>query len=196
MGWIPVAAAGVEALGGLMSSKKQASSTTSAANIQARSAANAARIRAQSDAAQLKYLQGESRLTRLQDEINRRANWGQWETSEANIFNRNRDAAMNAYDALTAQGLSATDLYNVGQGNIYDQWTTGRADTNLELARRDQRMSDLGMMLGSDPRTRLTFRDDPELRQATYRPGPRPTVTPRETRPYVPSNLPTGSSNV
>ena len=102
---------------------------------------------------------------------------------------------MNAYGATTAQGLNATDLYNVGQGNIYDQWTTGRADTNLELARRDQRMSDLGVMLGSDPRERLSFRDDPTLRQATYTPGPRPIITEREKRPFVPSNLPTSASN-
>jgi hypothetical protein len=188
MAW-QVAAAGVSALGGLMSSKKRASSATNAANIQARSAANSARIRAQSDAEQLKYLRGESDLTRRQDEINRRANWGQWDTSESNLYNRTRDALLNTYGAQTAQGLNATDLYNVGQGNIYDQWTTGRGDTNLQLARKDQRMSDLGVMLGSDPRTRLEFRDDPTLRQATYTPGPRPIITERERREFVSSNL-------
>tara|TARA_R110000824_G_scaffold123311_4_gene281048 strand:- start:375 stop:992 length:618 start_codon:yes stop_codon:yes gene_type:complete len=193
--WIPLATAGISALGGLMSSKKEASSASNAATIQARSAANTARIRADSDAAQLAYLRGESDLTRQQAEINRKANWGQWDTSESNIHNRTRDALLNTYGATTAQGLNATDLYNVGQGNIYDQWTTGRADTNLELARRDQRMSDLGVMLGSDPRERLSFRDDPTLRQATYTPGPRPIITEREKRPFAPSNLPTSASN-
>jgi hypothetical protein len=196
MSWIPVAAAGVTALGGLMSGKKQASSATNAANISARSATNAARIRSQSDAETLKYVRGEQKLTRIQNEIDRRANFNLSDTYESNVFNRNRDALLNTYGTRTAQGLNETDRYNVGQGNVYDQWTTGRADTNLMLAREDQEMSDLGVMLGSDPRTRLTFRDDPTLRLATSTPGPRPIIAPRETTPYIPGNLPPDSSRV
>jgi hypothetical protein len=190
------AAAGVSALGGLMGAKKTASAATNAANIQARSMANAARIRNQFDEKQLAYLRGESLLTRQQDEINRRANFNLSDTYESNVFNRNRDALLNTYGTRTAQGLNETDRYNVGQGNVYDQWTTGRADTNLMLAREDQEMSDLGVMLGSDPRTRLTFRDDPTLRLATSTPGPRPIIAPRETTPYIPGNLPPDSSRV
>ena len=180
-----VAAAGVSALGGLMGAKKQSSAETNAANIQARAAANAARIRNQFDEKQLKYLQGESSLTRQQDEINRRANFGQWDTDASNLYNRNRDALLNTYGATNAQGVNTTDRFNVGQGNIYDQWTTGRGDTNLQLARTDQRMSDLGAMLGIDRRSALEFEDDPALRQATFTPGPKPVITDREKTKYV-----------
>mgnify|MGYP003632743475 FL=1 len=181
-----VAAAGVSALGGLMGAKKQSSAETNAANIQARAAANAARIRNQFDEKQLKYLQGESLLTRQQDEINRKANFGQWDIDQANLYNRNRDALLNTYGAMNAQGLNTTDRFNVGQGNIYDQWTTGRGDTNLQLSRRDQRMSDLGAMLGIDRRSALEFEDDPTLRQATFTPGPKPIITDREKTKYAP----------
>jgi len=181
-----VAAAGVSALGGLMGAKKQSSADTNAANIQARAMTNAARIRNQFDEKQLKYLQGESLLTRQQDEINRKANFGQWDIDQANLYNRNRDALLNTYGAMNAQGLNTTDRFNVGQGNIYDQWTTGRGDTNLQLSRRDQRMSDLGAMLGIDRRSALEFEDDPTLRQATFTPGPKPIITDRERTEYAP----------
>jgi hypothetical protein len=184
--WIPLATAGISALGGLMSSKKTASGYTSSANIQARSLANSARIRARSEAEQLDYIKGESKLTRLQAAHAQQENYGMWDVSEQNIYNRKNADILNAYNAATAQGLNVTDLYNVGQGNIYDQWTTGRGDTNLQLARKDQRMSDLGVMLGSDPRERLIFEDDPSLRQATYRPGQQPITPDRVTRPYNP----------
>jgi len=176
---------GVQAVGNVWSSKIAAKSAKDSANIQARSVENSTRIRNQFDEKQLKYLQGESSLTRQQDEINRWANFGQWDTDASNLYNRNRDALLNTYGATNAQGVNTTDRFNVGQGNIYDQWTTGRGDTNLQLARTDQRMSDLGAMLGIDRRSALEFEDDPALRQATFTPGPKPVITDRERTKYV-----------
>jgi len=196
MSYIPIAAAGVTALGGLMGAKKQASSATSSANIQARSAANTARIRSQFDERQLEYLKGESLLARQQAEINRKANFGTWNVTEQNLYNRTRDALMNAYAGTTAQGLNEAARFNVGQGNIFDQWTTERADRNLQLGQQNQRMSDLGVMLGSDPRVPLNWRDDPTLRQYVYKPGTQPTISDRETTEFVPGAPLPGSSNV
>jgi hypothetical protein len=187
MAWIPtVAGAGLTALGAYGASKKQASSATNAANIRAQSEDNAAKIRSQFDERQLEYLKGESLLARQQAEVNRKANFGTWDVTEQNLYNRTRDALMNSYAATTAQGLNEADRFNVGQGNIFDQWTTGRADKNLQLTQKDQRMSELGVMLGMDPRVPLNFRDDPTLRQYVHKPGARPTMADRETMKYVP----------
>jgi hypothetical protein len=190
MGWAQVGAAGVTALGGLMGAKKQSSANTNAANISANATRDAARIRNQFDEKQLEYLKGESFLTRQQDEINRRANWYEHDATEQNLHNRLRDSFSNIYGATTAQGLNETNRFNVGQGNLYDRWTTERGDTNTKDALQYQQMSDIRAMLGSRPRGSLTFGDNPEFRQSTYTPGPRPTVTDREKREFVPSNVP------
>jgi hypothetical protein len=191
--WIPLATAGISALGGLMSSKKEASSSTNAANILARSTANTARIRAQSEAAQLAFLRGESGLTRQQAAHTQQENYGMHDVSEQNIHNRRNADILNAYAAATTQGLNLTDISNVEQGNIFNRWTTGRADTNIQLARRDEDMSDLGVMLGIDRRKPFEFRPDPTLLQATYRPGEQPITPDRVTRAYNPF-VPSGSS--
>jgi hypothetical protein len=196
MAWIPtVAGAGLTALGAYGASKKQASSATNAANIRARTAANNAKLLAQSEDTKLKYLQGESALTRQQAGHAQQENYGMWDVSEQNIYNRNNAAALNAYNLATTRGLNEVDRFNVGQGNVFDQWTTGRADRNLQLSQKDQRMSELGVLLGMRPRGGLTFGDDPTLRQATHRPGEQPVTPDRVTRPYNPF-VPTGSSDV
>jgi hypothetical protein len=174
---LTIAALAAKAGSNVWSAKVGAGASSNAADIQARTAANNAKLLAQSEATKLKYLQGESGLTRQQAAHTQQENYGMWDVSEQNIYNRKNADILNAYNAATTQGLNLTDLHNVEQGNIYNRWTTGRADTNLDLARRDQRMSDLGVMLGSDPRERLSFRDDPTLLQATYRPGEQP-ITP------------------
>jgi|TARA_R110000824_G_scaffold199685_1_gene383633 hypothetical protein len=187
---IPIAVAGVTGGALLASSKIQSNSNTDAADTRARAATEAARIRNQFDEKQLEYLKGESFLTRQQDEINRRANWYEHDATEQNLHNRLRDSFSNIYGATTAQGLNETNRFNVGQGNLYDRWTTERGDTNTKDALQYQQMSDIRAMLGSRPRGSLTFGDNPEFRQSTYTPGPRPTVTDREKREFVPSNVP------
>ena len=185
-----IGVAGVTGGALLASSKIQSNSNTDAADTRARAATEAARIRNQFDEKQLEYLKGESFLTRQQDEINRRANWYEHDATEQNLHNRLRDSFSNIYGATTAQGLNETNRFNVGQGNLYDRWTTERGDTNTKDALQYQQMSDIRAMLGSRPRGSLTFGDNPEFRQSTYTPGPRPTVTDREKREFVPSNVP------
>ena len=180
-----VAAAGVSALGGLMGAKKQSSAETNAANIQARAAANAARIRNQFDEKQLKYLMGESSLTRQQDEINRRANFGQWDTDASNLYNRNRDALLNNYGTNRAQSLTNVDLFNANARNQRTMYAADRDDTNLGLSRKDARMSHLGALLGIPERDPLQFNQLDALREGhAFDPG-KPIITDREKTEYV-----------
>jgi len=186
MPWGQVAAAGVSALGGLMGAKKQSSAETNAANIQARAMTNAARIRNQFDEKQLKYLQGESLLTRQQDEINREANWQGWNATEQNLHNRTRDALLNNYGINRAQSLTNVDLFNADARNQRTMYAAGRDDTNLGLSRKDARMSHLGALLGIPERDPLQFNQLDALREGhAFDPG-KPIITDREKTEYAP----------
>jgi hypothetical protein len=180
-----VAAAGITSASLLGSTKMQNSASANAANIQARSAANAARIRNQFDEKQLKYLMGESSLTRQQDEINRRANFGQWDTDASNLYNRNRDALLNNYGTNRAQSLTNVDLFNANARNQRTMYAADRDDTNLGLSRKDARMSHLGALLGIPERDPLQFNQLDALREGhAFDPG-KPIITDREKTKYV-----------
>jgi hypothetical protein len=180
-----VAAAGITSASLLGSTKMQNSASANAANIQARSAANAARIRNQFDEKQLKYLMGESSLTRQQDEINRRANFGQWDTDASNLYNRNRDALLNNYGINRAQSLTNVDLFNANARNQRTMYAADRDDTNLGLSRKDARMSHLGALLGIPERDPLQFNQLDALREGhAFDPG-KPIITDREKTKYV-----------
>tara|TARA_R110000824_G_C14930607_1_gene648681 strand:+ start:36 stop:629 length:594 start_codon:yes stop_codon:yes gene_type:complete len=180
-----VAAAGITSASLLGSTKMQNSASANAANIQARSAANAARIRNQFDEKQLKYLQAESSLTRQQDEINRRANFGQWDTDASNLYNRNRDALLNNYGINRAQSLTNVDLFNANARNQRTMYAADRDDTNLGLSRKDARMSHLGALLGIPERDPLQFNQLDALREGhAFDPG-KPIITDREKTKYV-----------
>ena len=180
-----VASQGAQAVGDLWSSKIAANSAKDSANIQARSAANTARIRNQFDEKQLKYLMGESSLTRQQDEINRRANFGQWDTDASNLYNRNRDALLNNYGINRAQSLTNVDLFNANARNQRTMYAADRDDTNLGLSRKDARMSHLGALLGIPERDPLQFNQLDALREGhAFDPG-KPIITDREKTKYV-----------
>ena len=180
-----VAAAGITSASLLGSTKMQNSASANASNIQARSAANAARIRNQFDEKQLKYLMGESSLTRQQNEINRRANFGQWDTDAANLYNRNRDALLNNYGINRAQSLTNVDLFNANARNQRTMYAADRDDTNLGLSRKDARMSHLGALLGIPERDPLQFNQLDALREGhAFDPG-KPIITDREKTKYV-----------
>jgi hypothetical protein len=180
-----VAAAGITSASLLGSTKMQNSASANAANIQARSAANAARIRNQFDEKQLKYLQGESLLTRQQDEINREANWQGWNATEQNLHNRTRDALLNNYGINRAQSLTNVDLFNANARNQRTMYAADRDDTNLGLSRKDARMSHLGALLGIPERDPFQFNQLDALREGhAFDPG-KPIITDREKTKYV-----------
>jgi hypothetical protein len=173
------AAAGITALGGIQSSKKQASGASDAANIRARSVENAAKIRNQFDEKQLEYLRGESFLTRQQEEINRKANWEGWDATQQNLYNRTRDALLNTYETNRAQSLTDVDLFNAQSRNQRTRFAANRDDANLQLSLKDARMSHLGALLGIPERDPLKFNQLAALSKANaFDPG-KPITTDR-----------------
>lgn len=184
-------AAAITGVAGLLGGKQQAKAATSAANISAQATRDAARLRAGSEAAQLDYIQNQSRLLRSDTEDARRASYGQWDVGEQNIQNRLRDSILNQAAANRATSLTNVDLANVAAGNTRAMFDVGRGDENLMLSRRDARMGTLGEMLGMQSRDPLQFDRIAALREATaFDPGA-PTITPRERTDYVPLSIPT-----
>jgi hypothetical protein len=184
-------AAGITGVASLLGGKAQAKASTSAANISAQAARDAARLRAGSEAQQLKYLQDQSSLSRSDTEDTRRANFGQWNVGEQNVHNRLRDSLLNQAAANRARSLTDVDLANAAAGNTRAMFDVGRGDENMMLARQDQRMGRLGEMLGSRPRDPVQFDQIAALREATaFDPGA-PIITDRETTDYVPLRIPT-----
>ena len=184
-------AAAITGVAGLLGGKQQAKAARSSANISAQAMRDAARLRAGSEAAQLKYLQDQSRIARSDTEDARRASFGQWNVGEQNIQNRLRDSILNQAAANRATSLTNVDLANVAAGNTRAMFDVGRGDENLMLSRRDARMGTLGEMLGMQSRDPLQFDRIAALREAkAFDPGT-PTITPRETVDYVPLSIPT-----
>jgi hypothetical protein len=181
------AAAGITGLSSILSGKNQSRSASRAADITAQATRDAAASRAQSDAEQLKYLRGEGRLTRRLAEADRAANFRQWDVNESNLQNIRRDNLLNTYAMNRSQGLTNVDLANAAARNTRSMFEAGREDENLMLARKDDRMSNLGAMLGSPRRDPLTFDELAAFREAQWVNPGAPKITPRERIAYSPA---------
>jgi len=113
-----VAAEGVKAAANLFGAKKGASSADNSAKLQTDAANNAAKMQAQSSAAQLAYLKEQAELDRLSKRFADRQNYGLSKAGMENDFSRYGDTSFNTRASELSQGRTQDKMYGARQNQM------------------------------------------------------------------------------